>query len=90
MEQIVHTFSLGKSVVVTIPKVWGVKPGTSLKGKKQGQQIIFRRLRKVPAVGQIRHLAGGMNFQKVFGKSLEPHGLNELVAAQYEELLPRR
>lgn len=90
MEQIVNTFGLGRSVVVTIPKSWGVKPGTPMKAKKHGQQITLHPIQSKSAAFVIRQLAGGLNFKKVLGKNLNPTQLNKLSNKQYEKVLPGR
>lgn len=89
MEQTIQAFTLGKSTVVTIPKSLGVKPGTKMKIQKKGKIIVLKPEKKEDAAAIVQKLAGGMNFKKVFGKSLTPEDINKLIDEQYEHVLPR-
>ena len=91
MRQIIHTFTLGRSVVATIPKDFGIKPGTKLQVQKLKDSIVFRPTKpKENNLAKVRKLSGGMNFKKVFGRSLTPEDLNKLFDEQYKNVLPRR
>lgn len=90
MEQLVQTFTLGRSTVVTLPKSIGVKPGTKMKVRKRGEEIVLKPAKKEDAATIVRRLAGGMDFKKVFGKNLTPDELNKLFDEQYKNVLPRR
>lgn len=91
MKQIIQTFTLGRSVVATIPKSLGIKAGTKLQVQKLKDSIVFRPTKmKENNLAKVRKLAGGMNFKKVFGKSLTPDELNKIIDEQYKSVLPRR
>lgn len=79
MNQIIQTFTLGRSVVATMPKFLGIEPGTKLQVQKLKDAILLRPTKtKENNLAKVRKLAGGMNFKKVFGKSLTPEELNKL------------
>ncbi|MEK7517594.1 MAG: AbrB/MazE/SpoVT family DNA-binding domain-containing protein [Patescibacteria group bacterium] len=91
MKQIIQTFTLGRSVVATIPKDFGIKPGTKLQVQKLKDSIVFRPTKtKEDNLAKVKKLAGGMNFKKVFGHKLTPEELNKIIDEQYKNVLPRR
>jgi len=91
MNQIIQTFTLGKSVVATMPKFLGIKTGTKLQVQKLKDSIVFRPQKtREENIAKVRKLAGGMNFKKVFGRSLTPEEINKIIDEQYESVLPGR
>jgi len=91
MKQTVQTFMLGRSVVATIPKSLGIKPGTKLQVQKLKDGLIFRTTRKrEDNLAKVRKLAGGMNFKKVIGQKLTSEDINRLFDEQYKNLLSGR
>lgn len=90
MKQIIQTFTLGRSVVATMPKFLGIKPGTKLQVQKLRDGIMLRPTRAKNPVAIIDKIKGGLNFKKVFGKALTPEELNKIIDEQYESVLPRR
>lgn len=89
MEQIVQTFQLGTSTVVTLPKGLGIVPGQKFKVKKDRKGIVLKP-KKEDAASIVDKLKGGMNFKKVFGRNLTSEDLNKLFDEQYKDVLPRR
>ena len=91
MNQIIQTFTLGRSVVATMPKFLGIKTGTKLQVQKLKDSIVFRPQKtREENIAKVRKLAGGMNFKKVFGRSLTPEEINKIIDEQYESVLPGR
>lgn len=66
MEMIVHTFQLGSSTVVTLPKKLGIKPGQRLKIKKTGQNIVLKKekMNSEDIHKLVERLAGGLKLKK--------------------------
>lgn len=89
MSDTVSAFQLGSSVVVTLPKKMGIKPGQKMKVKKIGNRIILKEEKNDP-VSLVASLAGGMNFKVAFGRSFTPSELKKLYDGQYKKVLPRR
>jgi len=90
MKQIIQTFTLGRSVVATMPKFLGIEPGTKLQVQKLKDNIILKPTKAKNPVAIVDKIKGGLNFKKVFGKSLTPEELNNIIDEQYESVLPRR
>lgn len=87
MSNIVHSFKLGRSVVVTIPKSLGIKAGEKFAVQKQKGKVVLKPVEKESPVEIIERLAGGMNLKEAFGKDLSPDELNQLFDEQYKEML---
>ena len=94
--QIVNTFRLGRSTVVTLPKKSGITPGTALKViiSKKGE-VILRTNKQASSrdskikkdIKKIEKLAGGLKF----GKGVTPEIINKWIEESYDDdksLLP--
>lgn len=87
MSNIVQSFNLGRSTVVTLPKVLGIKAGQKFTVQKQKDKVVLKLVKKEDPADIIERLAGGMNLKEAFGKDLSPDELNKLFDEQYEEML---
>ena len=86
MEQIVQTFTLGRSTVVTIPKSLGVRSGVKMHAKKRGKEVIFKtveHLEKNDIDKLIDKLSGGGNLKE----NLTPEEINEELDKRYDQML---
>ena len=86
MSYIVHTFQLGSSTVVTLPKGLGVGPGKKLKVEKKGGNILFKEkeLSDKEIKKLVRSLSGALKL-KYHPTSEE---FNRILDEEYEKMLP--
>ena len=89
MMQVIQTFTLGRSVVATMPKSLGIKSGTKLQVQKLRDSIVFRPAKTENASAIIDKIKGGLNLKKAFGKPLTPRDINKIIDDQYKNVLPR-
>lgn len=80
----VTAFQLGSSTVVTLPKEFGIRPGSKLRIEKNKEKIILKR-KKISREGEIRKLvnslAGGLRLKP----GLTPEEIKEELDRRYEE-----
>lgn len=94
--QIVTTFKLGKSTVVTLPKSLGIEPGTKMKTRKLRKKIIMEPEKEDLAkkLALVEKLSGGIKLSKAYkkktGRDLTPEELNRIMESSYENLLSGR
>lgn len=86
MKDEVTAFQLGSSIVVTLPKKLGIKPGQKLKVEQTGREIILKKekMTKEEIAKMVRKLAGGLRLKP----DLTPEEINEELDRRYEEMLP--
>lgn len=82
MNQLVRTFKLGNSTVVTLPKKLGIRPGQHLRIKKYKEKIELS-----PAGGNksdvVNKLAGKLRLKH----HSTPDEINKIIDEQYEDVL---
>ena len=84
----VTAFQLGSSVVVTIPKRMGIRPGQKLDVEKSGKKLTFKEdnMTKKDIEKMVRKLSGGARLKP----GLTPEEINEELDRRYEDMLPGR
>ena len=90
MMQVIQTFTLGRSVVATMPKFLGIKSGTKLQVQKLRNSIVLRPAQAENASAIIDKIKGGLNLKEAFGKPLSPKDINQIIDGQYKNVLPGR
>ena len=90
MTQVIQTFTLGRSVVATMPKSLGIKSGTKFHVQRLRDSIVFRPAKAKNISAIIDKIKGGLNLKKTFGKPLSPEDINKIIDDQYKNVLPRR
>lgn len=86
MKDEVTAFQLGSSVVITLPKKLGIRPGQKLGVTKKKSKIILkeRKMTQEEARQLVESLAGGLNLKP----GLTPEEMNEELDRRYEDMLP--
>lgn len=78
MDLVLQPFTLGTSIVVTLPKKWGVAPPAKLKAKKAGKKITLEVINDQNQLEKdltlIEKLAGGIKFSS----NLTPDKMNRI------------
>lgn len=83
----VTAFQLGSSTVITLPKEFGIRPGSKLRIKKSKEKIVLKRkksTREEEIRRLVRSLAGGLRLKP----GLTPQEINKELDRRYEEMLP--
>lgn len=85
MKDEVTAFQLGSSVVITLPKGLGIKPGQKLKIKKEKRGVLLRA-QKMKESG-VRKLLDSLRVNLHLKEGLTPEEMNQELDRRYEEML---